>query len=82
MPEPNPTIWYVSNRYHEKAACQHCGGIIRHENWCITLDPTVSYAYEIVADPSKLSAGDTIILHSLGAIWGPNPCAGQCAAKK
>ncbi len=36
---PNPTAsWYHSNRYNAQAACEHCGGIVRHEKWCITCD--------------------------------------------
>jgi hypothetical protein len=53
-------------------------GIIRHERWCITLDPLVYYAYEIVAEPGKLSIGDALILHALGVRWGANQCSGKC----
>jgi hypothetical protein len=76
----NSAIVFHSNRYTAESACEHCAGIIRHERWCITVDRTVYYAYEIVADPSKLAVGDAIILHSLGVIWSANPC--QCAGKK
>jgi len=60
------------DRYSADAACEHCGGLIRHEAWCITLDPAVYYAYQIVADASKLTPGDALILHSLGVTWGTN----------
>jgi hypothetical protein len=73
MSEIPAAIWYYSNRYNEQAACEHCEGIIRHELWCVTLNPGVSYACEIVADPSKLTIGDGLILHSLGVIWGEKP---------
>jgi len=74
----NISTIFHSNRYHAQAACQHCEGIIRHEPWCITLHPLVHYAYQIVADPSKLTAGDALILHSLGVMWGPKQCRGNC----
>ncbi|MGA7292917.1 MAG: hypothetical protein WBW85_10295 [Terriglobales bacterium] len=82
MSESGETIWYVSNGYNAEAACEHCGGVVRHESWCITLDPVVYYAYQIVADPSKLTVGDALILHSLGVIWGSNTCRGKCSANK
>ena len=69
---------FHSNRYSADAACEHCGGIIRHERWCITRDPAVFYAYQIVADPGKLTPGDTLILHSLGVIWGATSCPCKC----
>jgi hypothetical protein len=62
---------FHSNRYHADAACHHCGGLIRHENWCITHNPRVFYAYEIVVDPQKLQFGDQLILHALGVNWMP-----------
>jgi hypothetical protein len=63
------TTWFHSNRYHAQAACEHCDGIIRHESWCITVDPVVRYAYEVVLEPSKLTVADSIILHALGVAW-------------
>lgn len=81
MSEFTPSTTYHSNRYCADAACEHCEGIIRHEPWCITLDPTVYYAYQIVADPTKLTPADALILHSLGVIWGPNPCRRKCDQK-
>jgi hypothetical protein len=65
------SIWHNSNRYTVEAACDHCGKILRHEGWCITLNPFVQYAYEIILDPSRLTIGDAIILHSLGVAWVP-----------
>jgi hypothetical protein len=29
----------------------------------------VAYAYQIVADASKITAGDFLMLHSLGVAW-------------
>ena len=78
MSDSIPTFQYHSNRYHAAAACEHCEGIIRHENWCITRDPIVFYAYQAVADPTRLTIGDTLILHSLGVIWERNKGQVHC----
>ncbi|MGO8795797.1 MAG: hypothetical protein ACLQLC_13320 [Candidatus Sulfotelmatobacter sp.] len=80
MSDPNSAAIFHCNRYTAQSACEHCGGIVRHENWCITVDHTIYYAYEIVTDPSKLSEGDAIILHALGVAWSGNKCA--CAGQK
>lgn len=77
MADDSATIFY-SNRYNAQAACKHCEGVIRHQHWCIALHPAVCYAYQIVADPSKLTMGDALILHSLGVIWGANGCKRNC----
>jgi hypothetical protein len=58
-----------SNRCDTEAACPYCEGIFEHAQWCATQDPQVAYAYQIVADASKLTAGDCLILHSLGVAW-------------
>jgi hypothetical protein len=34
--------------------------------------PIVLYAYEIVADPSKLTIGDALVLHALCVAWDKN----------
>ena len=72
-----PVSWYPTRKNSGQTACEHCGGIIRHERWCITRDPIVYYAYDIVVHPEKLSVGDALILHSLGVSWDKN-CAGAC----
>jgi len=77
MSDNSQATWFHS-RYNAQTACEHCHGIIRHELWCITLDPAVYYAHQIVADPSKLTVGDALILHSLGVIWGGKACQGNC----
>jgi len=82
MPDHEPTTRYHSKRSSAQAACGHCQGTIRHERWCITVDPAVYYAYQIVADPSKLTVGDALILHSLGAIWEEKACPGSSKANK
>jgi hypothetical protein len=58
-----------SSRYNTDTACPYCEGIFEHSAWCATQDPQVGYAYQIVADASKLTAGDCLILHSLGVAW-------------
>ena len=63
------TKWFHLNRHNALSACEHCQGIIRHEPWCMFVAPAVLYAYEIVADPSKLTTGDALILHALGVAW-------------
>jgi hypothetical protein len=78
MSNKNETVWYVSNRYNAQTACEHCGGIVRHESWCITRDPVVYYAYQIVDDPRELTLQDSLIVHSLGVVWGTNACPGNC----
>ncbi len=76
----NPAAsWYHSNRYNASSACEHCGGIVRHEPWCITVDPAVQYAYEVVLDPEKLTLFDRLALHALGVTWTKNCC--QVAGK-
>ncbi len=76
MSDDTATAVFHSNRYTAQSACEHCQGVIRHERWCIIVDRTVYYAYEIVADAGKLTVGDSIILHSLGVAWSANRC--QC----
>jgi len=75
---PGSATWFHSNRYCAQAACEHCGGIIRHESWCITIDPVVYYAYQVVLDPTKLTLADSLILHALGVAWGGSTCSGNC----
>ena len=58
-----------SGRQSAGKACEHCQGVAEHETWCVTRDPRVCYAYEIVAEASKLTFSDTLILHSLGVSW-------------
>jgi hypothetical protein len=51
------------------SACALCEGTLAHESWCATRDPGASYAYQIIADASKMTPGDSLILHSLGVVW-------------
>jgi len=70
--------FYHGSRYAAPSACQHCGGVVRHENWCITRDPLVLYAYDVVLHPEKLTAEDALRLHGMGATWG---CGGRGARR-
>jgi hypothetical protein len=65
----NKPASYHSNRYNAQSACELCEGVIRHEHWCLTVNPAVHYAYEIAVYPDKLTIGDAIILRSLGVLW-------------
>lgn len=70
--------WYHSNQYNAQSACEHCGGVVRHEHWCITRDLEVQYAYAAVLDHSKLTLRDRLILHALGVAWAKSECKGTC----
>ena len=61
---------YFGSKYDAQFACAHCEGIFEHGWWCATRDPRMAYAYQIVADASKITAGDSLILHSLGGRLG------------
>ena len=58
-----------SKKISALSACPLCQGIFAHESWCASRDPAASYAYQIVVDASKLTTGDSLILHSLGVAW-------------
>jgi hypothetical protein len=74
----NPAAnWYHSNQYNAKAACEHCGGVVRHEKWCITCDAVVQYAFGVVLDPEILTFCDRLILHGLGVSWTQIRCQGS-----
>lgn len=74
--------WYHTNKYAAESTCEHCGGVVRHEDWCITCNRTVAYAYSAVLDPGKLTIEDELILHALGAAWTQNGCDGHCSARE
>jgi hypothetical protein len=74
--------WYHSNKYAADTSCEHCGGVVRHEPWCITSSPTVAYAYAAVLDADTLTMEDRLILHALGAAWTQNVCTGKCASRE
>jgi len=68
----NPAASWFSQPTSQ-CACQHCGGVGRHEKWCITCDAMVQYAYGVITDPEKLTVCDQLILHALGVSWGMEP---------
>jgi hypothetical protein len=72
---------FHSNKYSADSACEHCEGIIRHESWCITTNPRVFYAYDIIIHPENMTQQDQIILHALAALWNPAVCSGKCPKK-
>jgi hypothetical protein len=79
MPETaERSTWYHSNQYTAASECEHCSGVIRHEPWCVTRNQAVSYAYEAIIDPGKLTLEDELILHALGVTWGRKPCDRRC----
>lgn len=59
-----------------QSTCEHCGGVVSHEKWCITCDALVRYAYATAQDPEKLTLRDRLILHALGVTWGLCGCEG------
>jgi hypothetical protein len=61
--------WYHTNKYAADAACEHCGGVVRHREWCITCNSAVAYAYQAVLDAATLTIEDQLILHALGVAW-------------
>jgi len=69
--------WFHCNRYSAQEACEHCAGVIRHEPWCIAMDASVAYAYQIITQPEKLSVADALVLHALGVVWEESVEAAQ-----
>jgi hypothetical protein len=69
MPVEDQLPLIHSNKYSADSACGHCDGVLRHESWCITQNTCVQYAYHVVSEPSRLSRGDSLILHALGVAW-------------
>ena len=57
---------------HSDAECKYCHSIFDHAPWCATQNSTVLYAYQIVAESSRLTEGDSLVLHSLGVKWEPS----------
>jgi len=65
----NSPKWYHSNAYNAESACEHCGGIVRHEPWCTAVNCGVRYAHQIVSRPEAITVDDDIRLHALGVAW-------------
>jgi hypothetical protein len=61
--------WYHCNRYSADSACEYCGGVIRHEPWCVRRNRAVSYAYAAARNATELTLEDQLILHALGVTW-------------
>lgn len=75
----NPIARYHTNQNAAESACEHCGGVVRHEHWCITRNALVRYAHGVVAEPEKLTLLDRLTLHALGVSWASNAGAGACS---
>jgi hypothetical protein len=69
MPTQNELSLRHCNQYNADSACVSCEGIVRHEPWCATQSANVHYAFQAVLDSNKLTLGDKLILHALGAAW-------------
>ena len=69
MQSSSAASWYRDNRFQAQVTCEHCAGVLRHEPWCISLNSSIFYAYQIVADASALTLSDHLILHALGVKW-------------
>ncbi len=82
MSNTGPTTWRQRNQYNAHPACEHCSGIRNHEPWCMTLNPFVRYAFLAVVEPTGLTIGDTLILHSLGVSWTRKECQRNCTKIK
>jgi hypothetical protein len=69
MPRRSELPLLNNNESSADLTCGHCDGATDHEPWCITQNPSVQYAYQIITDPAHLSFEDYLILHALGAAW-------------
>jgi len=61
------------NHYSEEGACEHCGGVIRHEGSCLIVNKVVYYAGDVVAGIRELTLHDQLVLHALGVSWDARP---------
>jgi hypothetical protein len=69
----------ISNPSNPPSACEHCQGTVGHEPFCVTLNTRVLYAYEIIVDACKLTAGDQILRHGMSVAWEGEPGRGKSA---
>ena len=69
MNDTNSASTCNGNSCSVPSPCAFCEGIFQHAAWCVSRDPGASYAYQIVVDASKITPGDSLILHSLGVAW-------------
>jgi len=63
-----PTELSRNNPRTPDLACGHCAGVNSHEDWCITSNAIVRYAYEAVL-AGRVNLADELILHALGVLW-------------
>jgi len=63
-----PTEVSSNNPHTSDLACSHCAGVDSHEDWCVTSNAIVRYAYEAVLG-GRLTLGDELSLHALGVQW-------------
>ena len=66
-----------TNQLTAGPACDHCAGVTSHETWCISCNALVRYAYGVVLDDGRLTLGDELTLHALGARWTAEPSKGD-----
>jgi hypothetical protein len=70
MAKSSLAFWQHSIQSSTCEVCAHCDGAMnQHELWCPAVNPFTRYAHEIVRDPSLLTEGDRLVLHSLGVLW-------------
>ena len=62
-------VWRVSNKYDVACRCSICNGVVRHEPWCVMVNKEMEYAFLFAVNPTIITQGDTIELHSLGVLW-------------
>lgn len=67
----NESRLYHSNRSSAESACLHCGGIVRHQPWCLTRNENVIYAFAVALGLRQLTPEDQLLLHALGVSWPP-----------
>ena len=68
-------LWLVSNKYDAADCCTICNGVVRHEPWCVMVNKEMEYVFLLTVNPTIITEGDTIELHSLGVLWH------SCASK-
>ena len=76
MSTANSSKWYHSTVYNAAAACENCGGTIRHERWCRRINAKVRYAFDIATHAEHLTREDDLRLHALGIAWRQRPFYG------
>ena len=65
--------WYHTNQYALESSCEVCGGVIRHETWCIETNKRVLEAFKAVL--YGVEEDDAVRLAGLGVKWD---CKGKC----